>query len=86
VTRRRHSATEPARDSEPRPQTIIDWLVWLALWPVVTVAWLVAVPFILLYAYSDENEQPFRSIVNTDSGIVNTHSGDRERSEATLGV
>jgi len=24
-------------------------LVWLALWPVVTVAWLVAVPFILLY-------------------------------------
>ena len=38
-----------ARDSEPRPRTIIDWLVWLPLWPVVTVAWLVAVPFILLY-------------------------------------
>jgi len=48
VTRRRHSATEPDRDSEPRPRTIIDWLVWLALWPVVTVAWLVAVPFALL--------------------------------------
>jgi len=24
-------------------------LVWLALWPVVTVAWLVTVPFVLLY-------------------------------------
>ena len=49
MTRPRHSATEPAHDSEPRPQTIIDWLVWLALWPLVTVAWLVAVPFVLLY-------------------------------------
>jgi len=50
VTRRRHPATERARDSEPRPETIIDWLVWLALWPVVTVAWLVTVAFVLLYA------------------------------------
>ena len=49
MTRRQHSASEPARDSEPRPQTVIDWLVWLALWPLVTVAWLVAVPFVLLY-------------------------------------
>ena len=49
MTRRRDSATEPARESEPRPETIIDWLVWLALWPVVTVAWLVTVPFVLLY-------------------------------------
>jgi hypothetical protein len=36
-------------DSEPRPETALDWLVWLALWPIVTVAWLVAVPFVLLY-------------------------------------
>ena len=50
MTRRRHPATERARDSEPRPETIIDWLVWLALWPVVTVAWLVTVAFVLLYA------------------------------------
>ena len=49
MRRRRHSPPDPARDSEPRPETIIDWLVWLALWPVVTVAWLVTVPFVLLY-------------------------------------
>jgi hypothetical protein len=48
-TRQREPATEAAHDSEPRPRTIIDWLVWLALWPVVTVAWLVAVLFVLLY-------------------------------------
>ena len=49
MKRRRDPATDPAGDSEPRPETIIDWLVWLALWPVVTVAWLVTVPFVLLY-------------------------------------
>ena len=49
MTRQRRSATEPSHDSEPRPQTFIDWLVWLALWPIVTVAWLIAVPFVLLY-------------------------------------
>ena len=49
MKRRRDPATEPDRDSEPRPETIIDWLVWLVLWPAVTVAWLVAVPFVLLY-------------------------------------
>jgi len=52
VTRRlRHfeSAIDPCPESEPRPQAIIDWLVWLTLWPIVTVAWLVAVPFVLLY-------------------------------------
>ncbi len=37
------------RYSEPRPQTLVDWLVWLALWPIVTVAWLVVVPFVLTY-------------------------------------
>jgi hypothetical protein len=42
-------ATGHGLDSEPRPQTFIDWLVWLARWPIVTVAWLVAVPFVLLY-------------------------------------
>lgn len=40
--------TLPARDSEPRPRTIIDWLVWLTLWPVATVAWLIAVPLVLV--------------------------------------
>ena len=49
MKRRRDPATEPARDGEPRPETIIDWLVWLGLWPVVTVAWLLTVPFVLLY-------------------------------------
>ena len=49
MKRRRDPATDPARDSEPRPETIIDWLVWLGLWPVVTVAWVVTVPFVLLY-------------------------------------
>ncbi len=49
MTRRGHSATEFAPDTKPRPQTIIDWLVWLALWPAVMVAWLVTVPFVLLY-------------------------------------
>jgi hypothetical protein len=48
VKRRRDPATKPARHSEPRPETAIDWLVWLGLWPVVTVAWLVTVPFVLL--------------------------------------
>ena len=33
-------------ESEPRPETFVDWL---ALWPIVTVAWLVAVPLVLLY-------------------------------------
>ncbi len=36
-------------DSEPRPETFLDWLVWLTLWPIVTVAWLVSVPFVLGY-------------------------------------
>lgn len=36
-------------DCEPRPETLVDWLVWLALWPIVTIAWLVSVPFVLAY-------------------------------------
>ncbi len=36
-------------NGEPRPETLLDWLVWLALWPIVTVAWLVSVPFVLGY-------------------------------------
>ena len=36
-------------DSEPRPETFLDWLVWLTRWPIVTVAWLVSVPFVLAY-------------------------------------
>ena len=36
-------------DNGPRPQTSTDWLVWPALWPIVTVAWLVSVPFVLGY-------------------------------------
>ena len=49
MKRRRDPTTDPAGASEPRPETIIDWLVCLALWPVVRVAWLVAVPFVPLY-------------------------------------
>ena len=49
MKRRRDPATELARDGEPRLETTIDWLVWLGLWPVVTAAWLVTVPFVLLY-------------------------------------
>ena len=49
MTRRRHPATEPSHDSEPRPQTAIDWLVWLALCQLVALAWLVVLPFVLLY-------------------------------------
>ena len=40
---------ENRRDSEPRPKSVLDWLVWLALWPIVTVAWLVSVPFVRGY-------------------------------------
>ena len=40
---------EDRRHGEPRPETFLDWLVWLALWPIVTVAWLVSVPFVLSY-------------------------------------
>jgi hypothetical protein len=38
-----------ARDSDPRPESMIDWLVWLLPWPVVTVAWFVTVSFVLRY-------------------------------------
>jgi hypothetical protein len=69
-----HSGPKRAR---LRPVDRFFWACLFKLWP----GWRHP-----LIAYSDENEQPFRSIVNTDSGIVNTHSGDRERSEATLGV
>jgi len=41
--------TPDGRPVTPRPQTVIDWLVSLTLWPIVTVAWLVTVPFVLLY-------------------------------------
>jgi hypothetical protein len=37
-------------------------------------------------AHFGHREHPDRSIVNTQIGIVNTGIGDRERSEATLGV
>jgi hypothetical protein len=40
---------ETRHDNEPRPKTVLDWLVWLALWPTVTVAWLVSVPFVRGY-------------------------------------
>lgn len=36
-------------DEEPKPETFVDWVVWLLLWPAVTIAWLVAVPFVLIY-------------------------------------
>lgn len=40
---------ERRQDSEWRPQTFGEWLVWLALWPIVMAGWLVAVPFALIY-------------------------------------
>jgi hypothetical protein len=43
------SLGEHRYDDEPRPQTFAAWLFWLALWPIVAVAWLVAVPFVLIY-------------------------------------
>ena len=72
MTRRRHSesAIEPSPDSEPRPQTVIDWLVWLALWPIVTVAWLVAVPFVLLYVAVGGS--PWRCSLGSDCGAATT--------------
>jgi len=40
---------EDSIHSEPRPQSLVDWLVWLALWPIVTLGWLVAAQFVLIY-------------------------------------
>jgi len=36
-------------DSEPRPQTFLDWLVWLSLLPIVMAVWFVTVQFVLVY-------------------------------------
>jgi len=35
--------------SAPRPQSFVDWMVWLALWPIVMALWLVAVPFFFVH-------------------------------------
>lgn len=38
-----------AEEEDPKRETLIDWIVWLLLWPAVTIAWLVTIPFVLVY-------------------------------------
>jgi hypothetical protein len=40
--------SDPINEEPIRPQTPFDWVVWVALWPIVAIAWVVVLPFALI--------------------------------------